>query len=75
MKDAEGFGEIGKKDKMYHENLWKKRKTEIDILKDKVTLDCLFVFIILFDFLIYLKGLSSKPSGDCIVAPNFCFLS
>ena len=22
-----------------------------------------------------LKGLSSKPSGDCIVVPNFCFLS
>ena len=21
------------------------------------------------------KGLSFKPSGDCIVAPNFCFLS
>ena len=21
------------------------------------------------------KGLSSKPSGDCIVVPNFCFLS
>ena len=20
------------------------------------------------------KGLSSKPSGDCIVAPNLCFL-
>ena len=22
-----------------------------------------------------LKGLSSKPSGDCIVSPNPCFLS
>ena len=22
-----------------------------------------------------IKGLSSKPSGDCIVVPNFCFLS
>ena len=21
------------------------------------------------------KGVFSKPSGDCIVAPNFCFLS
>ena len=25
MKDAEGYGEIGKKDRMYHENLWKKK--------------------------------------------------
>ena len=24
---------------------------------------------------INVKGVSSKPSGDCIVAPNFCFLS
>ena len=24
---------------------------------------------------IVLKGLSSKPSGKCIVAPNLCFLS
>ena len=22
-----------------------------------------------------LKGVSSKPSGECIVAPNLCFLS
>lgn len=50
MKDTEGLGEIGKKDKMYFFLSWKlvekKDKTEVDILKDtslaKVTLDCLF---------------------------------
>ena len=27
-----------------------------------------------FDNYFSVKGLSSKPSGDCIVVPNFCFL-
>ena len=35
-----------------------------------------FYFIYAMVFKIDLvKGLSSKPSGDCIVVPNFCFLS
>ena len=32
-------------------------------------------FLCLNEYGFTLKGLSSKPSGNCIVAPNLCFLS
>ena len=47
---------------------------KIDFDKAIESDDWIFPYFRLANFSI-VKGLSFKPSGDCIVAPNFCFLS